>query len=101
MLVEVRPIFRCGKLVPKSVRLADAPHRGKLSMQENRLHALGRAVLCARLGNHNDPNEIDVLPELVDAQVIWVMDRKLRVRGVEQVGDAFYGQTWEVEVVSC
>lgn len=101
MLVEVRPIYRCGKPVPTAVRRKEAPHRGKLCMQEDRMHVLGRVVLCARLANNTDPNEAEVLPELLDAQVIWVADSKMRVRGVEKVGEAFYAQTWDVEVLSC
>lgn len=101
MLVEVRPIYRRGKDVSKSVREKDAPHRGKLSIAENRLHSAGRVVTCARLTNNTDPNEPDLLPELADAQVIWLMDDQLRVRGVEKVDGVLYAQTWDIKVLSC
>lgn len=44
---------------------------------------------------------IDVLPELLDARVLWAQDSKMRVVGFERIAGIEYSQTWSVEVVAC
>jgi hypothetical protein len=45
--------------------------------------------------------EADVIPELLDARLLWSSDSKMRVAGFERVGAKLYAQTWAVEVTQC
>lgn len=99
MRVEIRPINLRGKPMKKAERDAIAPARGKLRVFENRLHTLGRTVLCARVLSVSDGLESDLLPELLDAQLLWLDDKVIRLRGVEQVDGTSFGQTWDIKVL--
>lgn len=99
MRVEIRPINLRGKALKKAERDALAPVCGKLKVFENRLHALGRTLLCARVLSVSDGLETDLLPELLDAQLLWLDDKAIRLRGVEQVDGTSYGQTWDIKVL--
>lgn len=72
---------------------------GKLRIAENRMHALGRSVLCATLTHVTDGLDTVLLPELTDAQVIWAEDNRMRVRGTELIDGAYYAQTWDIKVL--
>lgn len=99
MRVEVRPLYECGKPLPKRPRM-DAPgYRGKLAISENRLHALNRVVTCARLTHATDGADTPVLPELTDIHILWLEGESIRIRGIERVENAFYGQTWDIKVL--
>lgn len=99
MRVEVRPLSVQG------VPLYTSQHKrlpaivGKLRIAENRLHRLGRVVLCASLTSTSDGLDTELLPELTDAQVIWAEDGFMRIRGVEQVNGVQYAQTWNLKVL--
>lgn len=99
MRVEVRPINECGRPLPTAQRRKQAGNQGKLQIAENRLHAQGRVVLCATLTHATDGLGTLLLPELTDAQVIWVEDNRMRVRGIEQVEGTLYAQTWDITVL--
>lgn len=99
MKVEVHCINRQGRPLPKSQRLSQPVCRGELKVFENRLHALNRVVRCARLVSLTDGLESELLPELTDAQLLWVDDRKMRFSGIETVDGTFYQQSWDVKVL--
>jgi hypothetical protein len=99
MRAEVRPIFVRGKEMPKSIREKEPAHRGALSIAENRLHAYGRVVTCAKLTSTSDGLDTSLLPELTDVQIIWLMESNMRLRGNEYVDGVLYGQTWDVKVL--
>lgn len=99
MRAEVRPIFVRGKEMPKAVREKEPARRGALSVAENRLHAYGRVVTCAKLTSTSDGLDTPLLPELTDVQIIWLMDSSMRLRGIEQVDGVLYGQTWDIKVL--
>lgn len=99
MLVDVRPINVSGRPLPTSLRKKEPACRGKLEIVEDRNHRLGRVVLCATLIHATDGRDTELLPELMDAQVIWLNDKSMRVRGVEDVGGTMYAQTWEITVL--
>jgi hypothetical protein len=101
MRVEVRPINQKGKLLKKVDRLSTPPCRGELKVLENRLHHLGRAATCARAVSTADGLETDLLPELVDAAILWVDEKTIRLRGTEVIDDVQYSQTWDIMVLSC
>ena len=72
MRVEIRPIYNCGKPMPKAQRLKEPAHRGKLSIVENRIHAHGRVVTCAKLTSATDGIATMLLPELTDMHILWL-----------------------------
>lgn len=99
MRVEVRPINVRGKPLPKADRDKFAPSRGRLALSENRVHALGRVVTSATLKSLADGLENLLLPELYDAQVLWLIDTSMRIRGFEDVDGVQYAQTWDIKVL--
>jgi hypothetical protein len=99
MRVEVRPINQNGRPLGKAERQSSPPSRGRLKVAENRLHSFGRVVMCAKLVSATDGLETELLPELLDAELIWLDGETIRLRGVEQVGGALFGQTWDIKVL--
>jgi hypothetical protein len=99
MRVEIRPIYHCGKPLPKAQRQKEPAYRGKLSIAENRLHAYGRVVTCARLTSITDGIATALLPELTDVQILWLDEDQIRLRGNEQVDGVEFAQTWDVKVL--
>lgn len=99
MRVEVRPLYVHGKPLRKDERLREPPSRGKLSVVENRLDARGRVVTCATLTNERDGLDSALLPQLTDVQLIWISDESVRLRGLEQIDGALFGQTWDIKVL--
>jgi len=100
MRAEVHPINLQGKPLSKSLRESQAPYIGALKISENRLHAFGRVVTCANLIDPKNGTDLPVLPELVDAQIIWLADKNMRLRGIEQVEGVLYAQTWDIKVLN-
>lgn len=41
----------------------------------------------------------ELLPELVDAQVIWMNDKTIRVKGIETIDGTLFAQTWDIKVL--
>lgn len=99
MRVEVRPMNQRGKPLPRAEYKSQAPSLGKLTLSENRLHAHGRAVISATLTSLADGLASPVLPELYDAQVLWLMNANMRIRGFEDLDGVQYAQTWDIEVL--
>ena len=99
MKVEVQPIYEKGRSSRARERAAMAKYRGTLRVREERVHELGRMATVAALLSAVDGTETPVLPELHDACLVYVNGTQLRIRGFERVGDAQYGQTWDVRAV--
>jgi hypothetical protein len=99
MRVEIRPINLRGKPLKKAERDALAPARGKLKVFENRIHSLGRTVRVAQVVSATDGTETELLPELLDADVLWMEGDTIRVRGTELVDGTAFGQTWDIKVL--
>lgn len=43
--------------------------------------------------------EVELLPELLDAEVIWLDGALIRIRGIEIVDGTAFGQTWDIKVL--
>ena len=99
MRVQVRPLNIKGKALKKLEVQGVAPCRGNLKLLEDRLHSLNRVVTCARVTSISDGLALDLLPELLDATLIWIEGDMMRIRGVESIDKALYGQTWEIKVL--
>jgi hypothetical protein len=69
-----------------------------LRVHDARAHKYKRVVTVARLLGRQDGNEVIVL-QLNDVVLLWIGDRKLRLRGFESIGDTEYAQVWEIEVL--
>lgn len=67
-------------------------------MQEARSHQLGRIVVTAELISCTDGSDAPVVPVLHDADVLFLRDGQMRIRGTEFVDGAQFGQTWDVKV---
>jgi len=72
-------------------------HVGELCILEERDQSLGRSVVKARLLDKDKGTHTDVLPELIDARILWMEGSQLRLAGFEQIEQAAYAQTWTVE----
>ena len=99
MRVEIRSMNVRVKVMKKAEREALAPARGKLKIFENRIHTLGRTVRVAQVLSIIDGSETELLPELRDAELIWLDGAVMRVRGLEMVEDTAFGQTWDIKVL--
>jgi len=88
-----------GKPLKKTERDALAPARGNLKFFENRIHSLGRSVQCAQLLSITDGMGTELLPELLDADLIWLDGAVMRVRGTEKRDGTLFGQTWDIKVL--
>lgn len=101
MDVRVKTVNVKGRQL-KGLALKAAPsHPGTLRLREDRMNLLSRAVMRAEVRSTVDGVEATVLPPLVDAQLIWLDGKELRLRGIEVVDDVQYAQTWIVEVLRC
>lgn len=101
MQIEVWTLNLRGKSLPKEAWEKEAPCRGRLRVRENRMHAFGRAVLTASLHGTTDGHADELLPALLDAQIIWAEEGRMRLRGQELIDGALYGQTWDIKVIGC
>jgi hypothetical protein len=102
MKVEVKCINERGRALFSSERKGLAPkHVGALVLQEERNGKLGRNTLVATLQDTRGGTRQPVLPGLFDAQVLWVRDGEIRIRGVEILDETEYSQCWEVKVLPC
>lgn len=99
MRVDVQPIFERGRERSKPQRTSQPPTRGRLKVLEKRVQGLGRISTCANVVTVVDGLEKDVLPQLMDAELIWADDARLRIRGYEVVEGTVYGQTWDLKVL--
>lgn len=99
MKVEVNCINRQGRPLSRTERQQQPALRGELKVFENRLHVFNRTVLCAQIVSTTDGLDSPVLPELTDAQLIWLDGGRIRLRGNELVGGALYAQTWDIRTL--
>lgn len=100
MRVEVRPLSEKGQpLTPDKLKDL-APARGQMQIAETRIHSLRRISRYAKLVSDTNGLDSDQTLELLDAEVIWMDDFMLRIRGTERVGSVFYAQTWDVRVLT-
>ena len=98
MKVEIRLVNEQGRALPTRVRKEREKYLGFLRARQERVDALGRFVTKAQL-LHTDGTFNQVLPELVDAHLLWVEDGAIRISGTEQVKDVQFTQTWEGKVL--
>lgn len=97
MRVKVRTMFDKGRVLPQQERNSLPPHFGVLNISEHRDPELGRALVQARLLDAKGA-EVEILPGLTDARILWLEGSKLRLSGMERIDKAAYAQTWSVEV---
>lgn len=98
MKVEVQLVNERGRPVTAAQRAAMPKYRGVLQVNEERIQALGRAVVTAQLLSETDGTQPPVLPVLHDASMLFVLGDQIRVRGFELVEGVQYGQTWDIRV---
>lgn len=99
MRVRVRPLRARGRNLPRS-HVYEAPaHVGELTVSEFRDHELARPVMRARLTDTTGGTEADVLPELSDAQLLWVRHNEIRLKGFERIEGMDVAQAWVIEVL--
>lgn len=96
MRVKVRPMRRFGRQFLSNEHNALPPHVGILKVAEVRDLKLELQVVRAQLVDLR--NEADVNPVLTDARLLCAQDGKMRLAGIESVGDTDYAQTWSVEL---
>jgi hypothetical protein len=72
-----------------------------LTVDEKRDPMLGRSRARAKLTCISDGTDTDLLPELLDVQLLWAREQKMRLAGFECIGDVEYAQTWAIEVLPC
>lgn len=101
MRVKVRPLRKEGRLLVSSENPKAPGFAGILSVEEKRDHVSGRTLARAKLTGISTGPDTDLLPELLDARLLWAQDSKMRVSGFERIGGVEYAQTWSVEVVAC
>ena len=97
MKVKVRRLRLNGKNLPANPE-GHPPVTGELSVKPERDPELSREVTRARLLGKVHGTEIDLLPDLSDAQLLWAKDGKMRLSGVERIEGIAFAQTWSVEV---
>lgn len=99
MKVEVHIINYRGRPLSRIERDKQPSVRGKLKLFENRLHAFNRSVRCAQVVSLTDGLDSSLLPELIDAELIWLDNDRMRLRGIEGVDGAYFAQTWDIRVL--
>lgn len=101
MRVQVLQLRRNGVPVTRAELLECPRSLGKLRVKETRDPMQSRPVLQARLLDETSGVEVDLLPELNDAKLLFVEDGKMRLLGTERREDAEYAQMWAVEQAKC
>ena len=102
MRVKVRLLRKDGRLLWTDATEAKAPgHAGMLTIDQKRDPVLGRTLARAKLTCIAAGTDTDVLPELLDVQLLWAREQKMRLAGFERIGDVDYAQTWAIEVLPC
>jgi hypothetical protein len=96
MHVKVRKINSMGKPLFSGDPTRQTVFPGRLKVMENRIHALGRVVVTASIIDTIDANAATLI-ELYDAVLLWADEKRMRMRGFEDIDGIQYGQTWEIE----
>ena len=99
MNVEVKLINERGNALPSKMRKERECYRGTLRIRQDRVDAYGRFVTKAQLLRRGDITLTAMLPDLLDAEIIWVEDGAMRIRGTEMLEGIEFHQTWEAKVV--
>jgi hypothetical protein len=97
MRVRVQLLRRNGRVLNRDDQKGVPPFVGILRVGEARDLELGRPAVCARLLDPATTSEIDLLPMLSDARLLWAENRKMRLTGIERLKEADVAQTWSVE----
>jgi hypothetical protein len=69
------------------------PVRADIQITEIPNDRLGRTTISAWLFS-SAPNAPDILPPLLDVRITSMATNGMSLSGVEQIGDAFYAQSW-------
>ncbi|PBP37889.1 hypothetical protein CCL11_22610 [Pseudomonas syringae] len=69
------------------------PVRGDIQIAEYKIESLGRIAISAFLYK-SSPHLPDVIPPLIDVTITSMATNGMNLTGIEQVGDAFYWQSW-------
>ncbi len=69
------------------------PTKGDLQIAELQSEALGRVTVSAWVFV-SSPNTPDPLPRLLDVRITGMSTNGMNITGIEQIGDAFYSQSW-------
>ncbi len=77
---------------PKALRKIP-PVRGDIQITEMPNDKMGRTTISAWLFS-SAPNAPDILPPLLDVRITGMGSTGMNLTGVEQIGDAFYAQSW-------
>lgn len=82
-----------GVAIPKDQVSKVTPFKGDVQIVESQSAALGRitrqAFLLSSVGHAPD-----ILPRLLDASVTSLGTHGMSISGIEQIGEAFYFQSW-------
>jgi hypothetical protein len=99
MKVSVQRVFHGGVIVPAKVRAAHSPRvEGVMRITEDRHEEMGRTTFKASLLDPKSGCMELLLPPLYDAQVIFVHQDTMRVRGTETAGKQHLAQCWDIKV---
>ena len=98
MRVKVQPVNVNGTPIRQEERDRREIFPGELRMLEHRITDFGRALLVAEVLVNTEGKDVPSI-QLHDAQVLWVMDKRMRIAGLELQGTTKYGQTWDVELL--
>ena len=102
MREKVRALRKNGRLVWAGPAEATTPGvAGMLTIDEKRDPALGRTMPRAKLTGITAGSDTDLLPELLDVQLLWAREQKMRLTGFEHIDNVAYAQTWAIEVMPC
>ncbi|QOI04625.1 hypothetical protein B1F77_26805 [Pseudomonas syringae] len=74
------------------------PIQGDIQISEMHNAATGRTTISAWLFK-SSPHLPDVLPPLLDVTMTGMGSTGMNLTGVEQIGDAFYWQSWWCRMV--
>lgn len=100
MRVNIRLLRQNGRYLKRANINTLPPYTGTLKVSEMRDQEMSRTLVHARLLDTTHMNEVDVLPELIDAQLLYADGKTLRMTGIERIDGTHYAQTWAVECLS-
>lgn len=84
---------RYGVAIDKKELRKIQPVRGDIQITEMPNDKMGRTTISAWLFS-SAPNAPDILPPLLDVRITGMGSTGMNLTGVEQIGDAFYAQSW-------
>lgn len=89
----ITPRRRLGVAISKQELRDFEPIKGDIQINECHSPVLGRTTAEAFIFK-SSPHILDALPPLIDVKVTGMGSTGMSLTGVEQVGDAFYAQSW-------